>query len=73
MLVEKGEKVWVFDKFTPPQRFEGVADRIETLSGDLANFPKVLEAVKSSAPQVIFHLGGMLSLPANADPLTAIA
>jgi nucleoside-diphosphate-sugar epimerase len=73
MLVEKGEKVWVFDKFTPPQRFQGVADSIKTIPGDLANFSKVMEAVKESAPQVIFHLGGMLSLPANADPQSAYA
>jgi threonine 3-dehydrogenase len=73
MLAAKGEKVWVFDKFTPPQRFQGVADSIQTISGDLANFPKVMEAVKESAPQVIFHLGGMLSLPANADPQSAYA
>jgi len=73
MLVEKGEKVWVFDKFTPPQRFQGVADSIQTIPGDLSNFPKVMEAVKESAPQVIFHLGGMLSLPSNADPQSAYA
>jgi nucleoside-diphosphate-sugar epimerase len=73
MLVEKGEKVWVFDKFTPPQRFQGVADSIKTIPGDLANLTKVMEAVKESAPQVIFHLGGMLSLPSNADPQSAYA
>jgi len=73
MLVEKGEKVWVFDKFTPPQRFQGVADSIQTIPGDLSNFPKVMEAVKESAPRVIFHLGGMLSLPSNADPQSAYA
>ncbi len=73
MLVEKGEKVWVFDKFTPAQRFQGIADQIKSLQGDLANFPKVLEAVRESAPQVIFHLGGMLSLPSNADPQSAYA
>jgi threonine 3-dehydrogenase len=63
----------VFDKFTPPQRFQGVADSIKTIPGDLANLSKVMEAVKESAPQVIFHLGGMLSLPANADPQSAYA
>jgi threonine 3-dehydrogenase len=73
MLVEKGEKVWVFDKFTPPQRFQGITEAIQTIPGDLANPSKVLEAVKESAPQVIFHLGGMLSLPSNADPQSAYA
>jgi threonine 3-dehydrogenase len=73
MMVEKGEKVWVFDKFTPPQRFQGISDSIKTISGDLANLSKVMEAVKESSPQVIFHLGGMLSLPSNADPQSAYA
>ena len=43
----------------------------QTIQGDLGNFSKVLEAVKESAPQTIFHLGGMLSLPSNADPQSA--
>jgi threonine 3-dehydrogenase len=71
MLLEKGEKVAILDKWTPPQRFGGLAERIKTIQGDLGNFPKVLEAVKETAPQVIFHLGGMLSFPSNADPQSA--
>jgi threonine 3-dehydrogenase len=73
ILIENGEKVWVFDKFTPSQRFGGSIESIQTVQGDLSNFPKVIEAVKESAPQTIFHLGGMLSLPSNADPQSAYA
>jgi len=39
----------------------------------LGNFSKILEAVKKSIPKAIFHLGGMLSLPSNADPQSAFA
>jgi len=71
MLVEKGEKVSIFDKWIAPQRFAEIADRVTTIQGDLGNFSKILEAVKETSPKTIFHLGGMLSLPSNADPQSA--
>lgn len=67
-LAEKGEQVWVFDRWKGTQRFLGIEDRVKIIQGDLGSFSKVLEAVKVSAPRVIYHLGGMLSLPCNADP-----
>ena len=72
-LVEKGELVWIFDKWKGVQRFLGIEDRVKIIQGDLGNFSKVLETVKASAPQVIYHLGGMLSLPCNADPQSAFS
>jgi len=68
MLVEKGQEVWVLDNFPRPHRFLGIEDRVKGIQADLGNFAKVLEAVKESAPKVIFHLGAMLSVPSNADP-----
>ena len=68
MLVERGEEVSVLDVNVIPDRFSGIADRVKIIRADLGNFAKVLEAVKQTAPGVIFHLGGMLSLPSNADP-----
>ncbi len=73
MLVEKGEKVWVLDKWLVPQRFTGIEGKMTILQADLGNFSKILEAVKKSSPKAIFHLGGMLSLPSNADPQSAFA
>ncbi|MBU1207531.1 MAG: NAD-dependent epimerase/dehydratase family protein [Proteobacteria bacterium] len=73
MLVKKGEKVWVLDKWIVPQRFTGIEGKVTSLQADLGNFSKILEAVKESSPKVIFHLGGMLSLPSNADPQSALA
>lgn len=68
LLVEQGEQVSIFDKWIATQRLSGIEDRVKIIQGDLANFSHVLEAVKMSAPRAIFHLGGMLSLPSNADP-----
>lgn len=71
VLVEKGEDVWIFDKRIAAQRFSGIEGRVKTIEADLGNLPKVLEAVKESRPRVIFHVGGMLSLPSDADPQSA--
>ena len=73
MLAEKGNKVWVLDRAKIIQRFSGIEDRVTFLETDLGNFSKVLEAVKESAPNVIFHLGAMLSAPSNADPPSAFS
>lgn len=73
MLAEKGEKVWVLDKWIAPLRFSGVEDRVQFITADLGNFSKVLEAVKMSSPRKIFHLGGMLSGPSNLDPQSSFS
>ena len=73
MLVERGEEVWVFDKLPGSPRLSGIEDRVKIVQGDLGNFAHVLQAVKESFPKVIYHLGAMLSIPANADPQTAFS
>jgi threonine 3-dehydrogenase len=73
MLVEREEEVWIFDKLSGSPRLSGIEDRVKMLQGDLGNLPQVLQAVKESTPQVIFHLGAMLSFPANADPQAAFS
>jgi threonine 3-dehydrogenase len=68
-LLDGGERrPAVFDIDPSPQRLEGVEDRVEVLGGD----PGVLDAVKSVRPTVIYHLGGMLSAPSEADPAAAL-
>ena len=73
MLAEREEPIWVFDKWIAPHRLSGIEQRVKTIQGDLGNFSHVLQVVKDCAPQVIFHLGGMLSLPSNADPQSAFS
>lgn len=73
MLVEKREEVCVLDHCLRPERFSGIADRVQVFQADLGNFAKVLDIVKESVPKVIFHLGAMLSLPSNADPQAAFS
>jgi GDP-D-mannose dehydratase len=45
---------------------------VEILRGDLGGFSHVLEAEKKAQPDVIYHLGAMLSTPSEADPSGAM-
>ena len=67
-LLEKGEKgIAVFDISSSTKLLDDVADRIELVRGDLGNFSHVLSVVRTFKPGVIYHLGGMLSAPSDAD------
>jgi len=66
--LEKGEKdLVVFDINPSTKLLDDVADQIEVVRGDLGNFSQVLNVVKTCRPKVIYHLGGMLSVPSDAD------
>ncbi len=69
LLLEKGEKdLMVFDINVSTKYLGDVSERVEIVRGDLGNFSHVLNAVKRSKPKAIYHLGGMLSVPSDADP-----
>ncbi len=69
ILLEKGaKKPVVFDINPSPQRLGDFANQVEMIRGDLGSFSDVMNAVKTTKPDVIYHLGGMLSLPSEADP-----
>lgn len=68
VLLEKGEKdIVVFDINPSTKLLDDVADQVEVVRGDLGNFSHVLSLVKNVRPTVIYHLGGMLSVPSDAD------
>ena len=73
MLAERGESVTVFDRVIVPGRFQGLEDRVRTIRGELGIFSHVLDAVSQARPRTIYHLGAMLSIPANEDPPGAFA
>jgi threonine 3-dehydrogenase len=73
MLVQRGEQVWVFDRQISQGRLSGLQESVKTIRGELGNFSHVLEAVKESTPTAIFHLGAVLSIPADADPSSAFS
>lgn len=68
ILLEKGEKdIAAFDINPSTKLLDDVADQVEVVRGDLGNFSHVLSVVKTHRPNVIYHLGGMLSVPSDAD------
>ncbi|MDA0711260.1 MAG: NAD-dependent epimerase/dehydratase family protein, partial [bacterium] len=73
LLLEKGETdLTVFDIRSHTQTLDDVGDRVAFIEGDLGNCDHVMTAVKKTRPDVIYHLGGMLSLPSEADPAASL-
>ena len=63
--------VAVFDFSDSTQRLDDAADQVTATRGNLANLGQVLDAVRSTEAGVIYHMGGMLSLPSEQDPQSA--
>ena len=73
ILQENGEqKPVLFDMKPLAQRSSDLAHPAEVRRGDLGSFSDVLDAVTATRPDTIYHLGGMLSLPSEADPPAAL-
>jgi threonine 3-dehydrogenase len=72
-LLAQGEpRPTVFDLNPSPRRLDDVAEHVEVVRGDLGTFSHVLDVVQRAKPTVIYHLGGMLSAPSEADPAAAL-
>ena len=72
-LLEAGaERPVVFDISSFALRLDGVHDQVELLQRGLGESSQVLNVVKTVRPGVIYHLGGMLSVPSDADPAVAL-
>ncbi len=73
ILLKKGEKrPVIFDINPSKKRLDEISDQVKLVRGDLGNFSHVLDVVQRANPSVIYHLGGMLSVPSDADPAAAI-
>ena len=72
VLLSRGETgVTLFDLDPSTERLAGVADRVSVIRGDLGDSADVDDAVAGSRPDAIYHLGGMLSAPSEADHAAA--
>jgi len=72
MLVARGDEVTLFSRSGATDRVADIADGLTIRRGDVGDFDHVLHAVKEAAPEVIYHLGAMLSVPSEADPSGSI-
>ena len=72
MLTSRGTTdITLFDVSDSRRRIEDLVDVVTVVKGDIGNFSHVLDAVRSSRAEVIYHLGSMLSLPSELDPPAA--
>jgi len=73
-LLEEGEEVVIFDiasALTP--LIKGIEDRVKIVRGDLTNWAQVLDVVKDSGIECIYHLGALLTPACEASPSAAYA
>lgn len=68
ILVGRGEDVVLFDIAPNYARIKGIGDKIRLVQGNLAYYSEVFNVVKDYNIKSIYHLGGMLSVPSNANP-----
>lgn len=69
LKLKEGEKdIAIFDINPSLKLLDDIADSVSLIKGDLGNFSHVVNAVKTCKPKTIFHVGGMLSVPSDADP-----
>ncbi|MBT3603865.1 MAG: NAD(P)-dependent oxidoreductase, partial [Candidatus Latescibacteria bacterium] len=74
LLLEQGQQnLTVFDINPNTQNLDDIIDQVTFIRGDLGNFSQVMNAVKKTRPDVIYHLGGMLSVPSDAEPSASLS
>lgn len=73
-LIKEGNNVSILD-LTDKNMYLNVGEKNKVVQhrGNLSSLSHVMDAVKKSKPQKIFHLGTMLSIPSNEDPQTAFS
>jgi nucleoside-diphosphate-sugar epimerase len=73
LLISRGTTdITLFDISVSLGRLEDIGESVTVVKGDVGNFSHILDAVRSSRADVIYHLGSMLSLPSERDPPAAI-
>ena len=70
-LIEKGDRVVLFDISPNINAVREIKDKISIIRGDISNWSELFNAVKDHDIKSIFHLGAMLSIPADANPWAA--
>ncbi len=71
MLLERGNKVTIFDVVPSSKFLEDVMDGLTVKVGDLSNWIQVAEAIKQSGIDTIYHLGAAIPPLSEQDPSVA--
>lgn len=74
LLLGQGQQnLTLFDINSNTQNLDDIIDQVTFIQGDLGNANQVMDAVKKTRPDVIYHLGGMLSVPSEAEPAASFS
>ena len=67
LIHEQEQDITIFDINPSTEFIDDIVEKVTVVRGDLGNYSHVLNVVSSCKPTTIFHLGGMLSVPSEAD------
>jgi threonine 3-dehydrogenase len=70
-LLDRGEEVVIFDIASDPGWLGKLRRPVKVVRGHLGQLAEVLEAVQANRVDCIYHLGAMISIPAEANPWAA--
>lgn len=70
-LISRGESVVLFDIMTQSPFIVDIREQLKIVQGQLGNWAEVLEIVHSEKIDTIFHLGAMITMPAEKNPWAA--
>jgi threonine 3-dehydrogenase len=73
LLARGEEEIHVLHRSGSFQRLQDVAERLDFIRVDLADTARLGDVVAATRPQVIHHLGAVLTGPGEADPQAATA
>ena len=73
MILDEGEDVATFDVKPTSPVLEPYGNMWTHFRGNLREISELMTAVKESKPEIIYHLGGMLSTPSEENPQTSFA
>jgi len=71
MLLEKGDKVTIFDVVTGSEFLNDVMDKLTVKVGDLSNWVHVAETVKDNKIDTIYHVGAAIPPSSENNPSAA--
>jgi threonine 3-dehydrogenase len=73
LLLDQGEEVTTFDVAAGSKLFRDIEDRVTMIRGDVSNWSQVLDSVRTSRPDCIFHAGAMLPPGSEQNPQAAFS
>ena len=73
LLLDQGEEVTIFDVAAGSKLFRDIQDRVTLIRGDVSNWSQVLDSVRTSRADCIFHAGAMLPPGSEQNPQAAFS